>query len=168
MKSNLNCSPETLNLGQNQQFFVPCDFEIWRMTLKNNRTLLLCYIKLCASFESHGYIQTGVIVRKRLTWVKIDDVLVVWPWNLTDDLGKQQCTFSKEHQALCVISSPYVNSNCSHGPEIAMLGFDLSDLDLWPLTLSFCIDVTFFNGNTSWSRIVSQLSAVCVMPELSW
>ena len=26
-------SPETLNLGQNWRFFVPCDLEIWRMTL---------------------------------------------------------------------------------------------------------------------------------------
>ena len=34
-------------------FFVPCDLEIWRMTLKNNRTPLLCYYKLCASFDSH-------------------------------------------------------------------------------------------------------------------
>ena len=30
-------------------FFVLCDIEIWRMTLKNNRASLLCYIKLCAS-----------------------------------------------------------------------------------------------------------------------
>ena len=29
------------------------------------------------------------IVRKRPIWVKIGDVLSVWPWNLIDDLGKQ-------------------------------------------------------------------------------
>ena len=34
-------------------FFVLCDPEIWRMTLKNNRAPLLCYFKLCASFHSH-------------------------------------------------------------------------------------------------------------------
>ena len=33
-------------------FFVPYDLEIWRMTLKNNRALLLCYFKLCATFQS--------------------------------------------------------------------------------------------------------------------
>ena len=38
-------------------FFVPCDLEIWWMTLKNNRAPLLCYIKLCASFQSHGWIR---------------------------------------------------------------------------------------------------------------
>ena len=29
--------------------FKPCDLEIWRMTLKNNRAHILCYFKLCAS-----------------------------------------------------------------------------------------------------------------------
>ena len=33
-------------------FFVPCDFQIWRMTLKNKMAPLLCCFKLCASF--HG------------------------------------------------------------------------------------------------------------------
>ena len=55
-----------LNLGQNWWFFVPCDLEIWWMTLENNRAPLLYYIKLCASFQSHGRIETGVTVRKTL------------------------------------------------------------------------------------------------------
>ena len=38
--------------GQNWQFFVPCDLEIWWITLENNRTPLLHYVKLCASFQS--------------------------------------------------------------------------------------------------------------------
>ena len=50
-----------------------CDLEIWRMTLKNNRAPLQCYFKLCASFRSHWWFQTGVTVRKRPFWVKIDD-----------------------------------------------------------------------------------------------
>ena len=67
--------------------FWPCDFAIWCMTLKNNRAPLLCYFKLCASFRSHWWIQTGVTVRKRTIWVKIDDFFSrvtlqfdVWPW----------------------------------------------------------------------------------------
>ena len=78
-------------------FFVPCDLEIWRMTLKN-----------------------------------------------------QQGTSSKQHQALCIISSSYVNSNWIYSPETAKLGYDLCDLDLWPLTLTFCMDVTFVIGNNFW------------------
>ena len=57
--------------------FVLFDFEVWRMTLKNNRAPM-------------------------------------------------------PHQALCMISSPYINSNWSYGPETAKLGFDLCDIDLWP------------------------------------
>ena len=36
---------------------------------KNNTAPLLCYFKLCASFRSHWWIQTGVTVRKRLNGV---------------------------------------------------------------------------------------------------
>ena len=32
---------------------------------------------------------------------------------------------------------------------MAKLGVDLSDLDLWPLTLTFCMDVTSVTGNNS-------------------
>ena len=66
-------SPETPNLGQNWWCFVSCDLEIWWMTLENNRASLLCCFKLCATFHSHWWIQTGVTVRKRPIWVKFDD-----------------------------------------------------------------------------------------------
>ena len=66
-------SPETPNLGQNRWCFVPCDLEVWWMTLENNRASLLCCFKLCAIFHSHRWIKTGVTVRKRPIWVKIDD-----------------------------------------------------------------------------------------------
>ena len=57
------------------------------MTLKNNRAPLLFYIKLRASFQSHRWIQTKVIVRKHSIRVKIGDFLPSvtlkfdgWPW----------------------------------------------------------------------------------------
>ena len=61
------------DLGQNRLCFVPCDLEIWWMTLENNRASLLCGFKLCATFHSHWWIQTGVTVRKRPIWVKFDN-----------------------------------------------------------------------------------------------
>ena len=73
-------------------FFAPCDLEIWQMTLKNNRAPLLCSFKLCASFHSHWWIQTGVTVRKCSIWVKIADFFYPWPRNLTNDLEKQEGT----------------------------------------------------------------------------
>ena len=42
------------------------------MTTQNNGTLVLCYVKLCASFQSHLWILPGVSLRKRPFWVKID------------------------------------------------------------------------------------------------
>ena len=40
--------------GSKSAIFVPCDLEIWRMTLKNNRAPFLCYFKLSVSFHSHS------------------------------------------------------------------------------------------------------------------
>ena len=54
------------------------------------------------------------------------------------------------HEAVCIISSPFVNSYCSYSPETLKLFFDLCDLDLWPLTLTFCMDITSANGNSPW------------------
>ena len=42
LNSNWSYSPETPNLGQIWRFLEPCDLEIWRMTLHNNRAPLLC------------------------------------------------------------------------------------------------------------------------------
>ena len=82
MNSNWSYSPETPNLGQIRRFLEPCDLEIWRMTLKNNRAPLLSNIKLYASFHHHMWIQTGVTVRKRLSWVVTSVTLTfdLWPW----------------------------------------------------------------------------------------
>ena len=52
------------------------------MTLKNNRAPLLCFFQLCAWFHCHMWIQTGVRVRKRLSWVLTSVTLTfdLWPW----------------------------------------------------------------------------------------
>ena len=82
MYSNCSYRPETPNLGQIRRFLELCDLEIWRMTLKNNRAPLLCCFQLCAWFHCHMWIQTGVRVRKRLSWVLTSGTLTfdLWPW----------------------------------------------------------------------------------------
>ena len=87
MNPNWSYSPETLNSDQNRQFFVPCDLEIWWMTLENNMAPLLYYLKLCASFQSHQWIQTRITVQKHSIRVKISHFLSrvtlkfdEWPW----------------------------------------------------------------------------------------
>ena len=78
----LSYSPETPNLGQIQWILELCHLEIWRMTLENNRAPLLGIIKLYASFHHHMWIQTGVTVRKLLSWVvtSVTLTLDLWPW----------------------------------------------------------------------------------------
>ena len=65
--------------------------------------------------------------------------LAVWPWNLTDDLQKQKGTSPKHYQAICIISSSYVNSNWSYSPETPNSGqirrfLEPRDLEIWRMT----------------------------------
>ena len=85
MNSNWSYSPETPNSeSKSVGFFVPCDLEIWRTTLKNDKAPLLYYIKLCTSCQNHEWIQTGVTIWKRSIWVKITIFWSLkfdgWPW----------------------------------------------------------------------------------------
>ena len=72
----------------NGWLFSPCDLEIWWTTLQNNMTPLLYYFQLCASFQTHWWIQTWVTVRKCSIRVKIGDFCSAWPWNLMYDTEK--------------------------------------------------------------------------------
>ena len=76
--------------GSKSANFCP-DIEIWWVFLqkqKGSSSPLLYYIKLCASYRSHQWIQTGVRVQKLSIWVKIGDFLSRvtskfdgWSWN---------------------------------------------------------------------------------------
>ena len=83
-------SPETPNLGQNRWCFVPCDLEIWWMTLENNRASLLCCFKLCETFHSHWWIQTGVTVRKR---PNLGQIRRIWCMTLKNNRAPLLCYF---------------------------------------------------------------------------
>ena len=89
--------PSNLNLDSNRQFFRPCDREIWWMTSKNNRALLLYHVKLCASFQIHWWIQTGFTVQKRSIQVEIGDVipcdLEIWWTTLENNRAPLLCYF---------------------------------------------------------------------------
>ena len=89
VNSNWSYSLETPNLGQIRRFLEPCDLEIWRMTLKNNRAPLPSNIKPYVSFHHHMSIQTGVTVRKRLSWVVTSVTLTfdLWPFAWTSLLS---------------------------------------------------------------------------------
>ena len=140
MNSNWSCSPDPPNLGQIRWFLELCDLEIWRMTLKNNRALLLCYFKLYASFRSHRWIQAGVTVQKRPIWVKIDDFFSrvtlqfdVWPWNIIGYLFYANSSFAHHFVAIG-------DFNLELQPETPNLGqirrfLEPCDLETWRMTL---------------------------------
>ena len=145
MNSKCSYSLEMLNLGQNWWFFVLCDLEIQRMTSKNNRAPLLCYFQPCASFHSHLWIKNWVTIRKRQNWVKIGNFVSHvtlkfdgWAWKTIGHLFYATSSFVHHFIAIRELQS-------ENG-----LGFDLCDLDLWPLTLTFCMDITSVIGNNSW------------------
>ena len=73
--------------GSKSMFLSHVTFKSNRWPWKTNRSPPLHYIKLCTSFQSHGWIQTGVTVRKRSIWIKIGNSLFRvtlkfggWPW----------------------------------------------------------------------------------------
>ena len=96
-----------LKLDSNHSFFGPCDLQIWWMTSKNNRTPLLYYIKLCASFQTHWWIQTAVTVQKCSNWVRIGDFLSCvtlkfdgWPWQTIGHLLYATSSFVNHFKAI--------------------------------------------------------------------
>ena len=90
-----------LKLDSDRWLFSPCDLQIWWITPKNNRAPLLYYIKLCALFQIHQWIQTGFTVRKHSVRVKIDVFCPMWPRNLTDMALKNNKTPLPSYFKLC-------------------------------------------------------------------
>ena len=140
MNSNWSCCPETPNLGKIRRFLEPCDLEIWRVALKNNRAPLLCYFKLYASLRSHRWIQAGVTVRKRPIWVKIDDFLSrvtlqfdVWPWKMIGHLFYATSSFVHHFVAI----SDFKLELQSGTPNLGQIRRVLEpcDLEIWQMTL---------------------------------
>ena len=109
VKSNLSYSPESLNSGQNWRFFLSCvtlkiDGWPWKTIygLSYAASSFVHHFMAIGEFKlelQSGNAQFGSTSKKKIA---------VWSWNLTDDLEQQKGTFSKHHQALCIISSPYV------------------------------------------------------------
>ena len=63
-----------------------------------------------------------------------------WPWKTTGHLFYAHSSFLHHFVAIHELQFELQSRN---GP----IGFCLCDLDLWPLTLTFCMDITFVNGN---------------------
>ena len=134
---NWSCSPETLNSGQNQRFF--CLVWTWNLMddLEKNRVPLPCYIKLCSSFQSHQWIQTGVTVQKRLIWVKIGDFLSCvtlnfgeWPWKTKGHPFYVASSFVHRFKATEELKLELQSGNAQFGSKSAIF------CPVWPWNLT--------------------------------
>ena len=140
MNSNWSYSPETPNLGEIRRFSEPCDLEIWRMTLQNNRAPLLCYFKLCAWFRTHWLIQTWVTVRKRSIQVKIDDFFsrvtlkfYGWPSKTIGHLFHATSSFVHHFVPIGEFKWELQSGNAKLGQIWRFL--EPCDLEIWRMTL---------------------------------
>ena len=139
MNSNWSYSPETLNSDQNQQFFVPCDLEIWWMTLENYMAPYLYYIMLCASFQSRQWIQTGVTVWKRSIRVKISIFLSRvtlefdrWPWKTIRHLFYVASSFMHNFIAISEFKLELQSGNAQFGSKSTFFSRVTLKFDGWP------------------------------------
>ena len=108
--------------------------------LENNRAPLLCYFKLYASFRSHWWIQTGVTIRKRPIWVKIDDFFScvtlqfdVWPWKTIGLLLYSTSSFVHHFVAIGVSKLESESANAQFGSNLTIY----KAVWLWNLTDDF-------------------------------
>ena len=100
MNSNWSCSPEKPNLGQNRRLFlspVTLKFDGWHWKTIGH-LFNPTQVKLCASFHSHPWIQTGVTVQKRPIRTKIGDFFVpcyleIWRMTLKNNRAPLLCCF---------------------------------------------------------------------------
>ena len=140
MNSNWSYSPETPNLGRKCDFihYVTLQFDV--MTLNNNRAPFLCYFKLCASFHSHWWIQTGVTVRKRPIWVKFYNFYGrvtlkcdVWPWKIIGHLLYATSSFVHYFVTISEFKLELQSGNAQFGSNSTILR--PCDLEMWRMTL---------------------------------
>ena len=118
--------PSYLKLESNRLFFSQCDFEIWWMISKNNRAPLLYYVKLCASFQIHRWIQTGVTVPKRWIRVEIGDILSRVtlkfdgrPWKIIGHLFYTTSSFVHHLKSISEVQFELQSGNAQCGLKLA-------------------------------------------------
>ena len=118
-------------------FFVPCDLEIWWITLENNRAPLLYYIKLCASFQIHWWFETEVTVLKRSIRVKIGDFLSWmtlkfdgWTWNTIGHHFYTTPSFVHHFESMGEFKLDFQSGNAQYGSKSAFF------CPVWPSNLT--------------------------------
>ena len=120
-------------IGFKSSILGPSDLEIWWVTPKNNKARLLYNIKLGVLFHIHQWIQTGVTVRKRPIWVKLDDFLScvtlefdVWPLKIIGHLFYATSSFVHHFVAIGEFKLELQSGNSQFGSKSMIF------LTVWP------------------------------------
>ena len=141
-------------LGSTSEFFVPLTLK-FDVCPKNNRAPLSCNINLRASIHGHWWIETYVTVRKRPTVFKICNflsrvTLQFDGWHRKNIRAHFLC-----HCKLCASFHSHVRNQTTvtvrKRPNWDRTCLELCDLTLWAMTLTFCMGITFVNGDISWN-----------------
>ena len=111
------------------------------MTLKNNKAPLPYYIMLFASFQSQGWIQTGVTVRKRSIRVAIDNFLFRvtlkfdrWPWKTIGHLSYVASSFVYHFIAIGKFKLELQSGDTQSGSKSKIF------LAVWPWNLTYDLE----------------------------
>ena len=131
--------PSNLTLDSNCRFLSLCDLEIWWMTSNNNRALLLYYAKLCASFQIHRWIQTGVTVRKCSIRVEISNILSRvtlkfdgWPWKTIGHLFYTTSSFVHHFKSIGEVKLELQFGNAQYRWKLVIFSCVTLKFDGWP------------------------------------
>ena len=106
-----------------------------------NRASFLCCFKLCATFHSHQWIQTGVTVQKRTICVKIGHFFLShltlkfdgWPWKRIGHLSCATSSFVQRFIAIGEFKLQLQSRNVWFGSKWAI--FVLCDIEIGRMTL---------------------------------
>ena len=124
------------------------------MTLKNNRASLLTYSSFMYHFIAIGEfileLQSGNAQyrsKSMIFFVTCD--LEIWQISLKHNRATllwyfKLCASFRSHRWI------YAGVVVRKSPNWGKICFDLWDLDLWPLTMTFCMGIMFVNINNSW------------------
>ena len=95
-------------------FFYPCDLEIWWMTLKNKSAPVLCYIKLCASFQSSIWVKIGDFLSR------VTLKLYEWPWKKIEHRFYVASSFVHHFIAIGELKLKLQSGNAQFGSKSAI------------------------------------------------
>ena len=137
VNSNRGYSPETANLGKNRQFFEPCDLQIWRMTLKNNRAPLLAILSFVHHFvySNLSYKPETPNLGQIRRFLELC-YLEIWQMTLKNNRAPLQCCFK-----LCASFRSHwlIQTGVTVRKHTIWVKFDvffkMCDLEIWQMTL---------------------------------